>query len=431
MACAQPAGSRPPNPARVSRLALRTALHLPLPPAGPQTSELYGKFTWKLERFGDSGKRELRSNVFEVGSFKWWVLPAVGRRERCWQGLLRVGGLLGAPDAGLQLLQHDCWASSSLATSSAAAAAAVAAAGSRQQQQRRLLRNIGCMKSAACDAAGARGRQHQWCSQWRRQQRRRALLPGFKPSLSAGPALARRYLLVYPQGCDVANHLSLFLCVADYDKLLPGWSHFAQVRAPSRLRRVTGGGEPLPGQSYWAQARALWRRHGCAGRAAGGCEVQLGSIRLQGRVQRHAGTCGECGLRPAPACRCPPPAWPEWQAARRAPSWPRAACRACVPLAPACSLRSRRWPPCLQFTIAVVNSDPKKSKYSDTLHRFCKKEHDWGWKKFIELSKVGLQQALQKGSGAGRSSSPSPCPASSPPLLPYIPTAGAGWLCRV
>jgi hypothetical protein len=30
------------------------------------------------------------------------------------------------------------------------------------------------------------------------------------------------YILVYPQGCDVCNHLSLFLCVADYDKLLPG-----------------------------------------------------------------------------------------------------------------------------------------------------------------------------------------------------------------
>ena len=73
---------------------------------------------------------------------------------------------------------------------------------------------------------------------------------------------------MYPQGCDVHNHLSLFLCVADYDKLLPGWSHFAQ------------------------------------------------------------------------------------------------------------------------FTIAVVNKDPKKSKYSDTLHRFCKKEHDWGWKKFMELQKV-------------------------------------------
>ncbi|KAL9262726.1 TNF receptor-associated factor homolog 1b-like protein [Drosera capensis] len=76
------------------------------------------------------------------------------------------------------------------------------------------------------------------------------------------------YILIYPQGCDVCNHLSLFLCVADHEKLLPGWSHFAQ------------------------------------------------------------------------------------------------------------------------FTIAVVNKDPKKSKYSDTLHRFWKKEHDWGWKKFMELSKL-------------------------------------------
>ncbi|CAM6084166.1 unnamed protein product [Calypogeia fissa] len=114
---------------------------------GPKPSELYGKFTWKIENFSEISKRELRSNIFEVGGYKW-------------------------------------------------------------------------------------------------------------------------YILVYPQGCDVCNHLSLFLCVADYDKLLPGWSHFAQ------------------------------------------------------------------------------------------------------------------------FTIAVVNKDPKKSKYSDTLHRFCKKEHDWGWKKFMELSKV-------------------------------------------
>lgn len=35
-----------------------------------------------------------------------------------------------------------------------------------------------------------------------------------------------RYILVYPQGCDVCNHLSLFLCVADYDKLLPGMDEF-------------------------------------------------------------------------------------------------------------------------------------------------------------------------------------------------------------
>lgn len=26
--------------------------------------------------------------------------------------------------------------------------------------------------------------------------------------------------------------------------------------------------------------------------------------------------------------------------------------------------------------------------FADTLHRFWKKEHDWGWKKFMELSKV-------------------------------------------
>ncbi|XP_019461140.1 PREDICTED: MATH domain-containing protein At5g43560-like [Lupinus angustifolius] len=114
---------------------------------GMKPSELYGKYTWKIEKFSQITKRELRSNAFEVAGYKW-------------------------------------------------------------------------------------------------------------------------YILIYPQGCDVCNHLSLFLCVANHDKLLPGWSHFAQ------------------------------------------------------------------------------------------------------------------------FTIAVVNKDPKKSKYSDTLHRFWKKEHDWGWKKFMELSKV-------------------------------------------
>ncbi|XP_042027525.1 TNF receptor-associated factor homolog 1a-like isoform X1 [Salvia splendens] len=114
---------------------------------GPKPSDLYGKHTWKIEKFSQINKRELRSNAFEIGGYKW-------------------------------------------------------------------------------------------------------------------------YILIYPHGCDVCNHLSLFLCVANHDKLLPGWSHFAQ------------------------------------------------------------------------------------------------------------------------FTIAVVNKDPKKSKYSDTLHRFWKKEHDWGWKKFMELSKV-------------------------------------------
>ncbi|KAL6535244.1 hypothetical protein OROMI_026618 [Orobanche minor] len=114
---------------------------------GPKPSDLYGKHTWKIDKFSQINRRELRSNAFEAGGYKW-------------------------------------------------------------------------------------------------------------------------YILIYPQGCDVCNHLSLFLSVANHDKLLPGWSHFAQ------------------------------------------------------------------------------------------------------------------------FTIAVVNKDPKKSKYSDTLHRFWKKEHDWGWKKFMELTKV-------------------------------------------
>ncbi|XP_077231158.1 TNF receptor-associated factor homolog 1a-like [Tasmannia lanceolata] len=114
---------------------------------GAKPSELYVKYTWKIENFSTISKRELRSNAFEVGGYKW-------------------------------------------------------------------------------------------------------------------------YILIYPQGCDVCNHLSLFLCVANHDKLLPGWTHLAH------------------------------------------------------------------------------------------------------------------------FTIAVVNKDPKKSKYSDTLHRFWKKEHDWGWKKFTELSKI-------------------------------------------
>ncbi|KAF3631818.1 MATH domain-containing protein [Capsicum annuum] len=114
---------------------------------GPKLAELYGKYTWKIDTFSQINKRELRSNAFEVGGYKW-------------------------------------------------------------------------------------------------------------------------YILIYPQECHVCNHLSLFLCVANHDKLLPGWSHFAQ------------------------------------------------------------------------------------------------------------------------FTIALINKDPKKSKYSDTLHRFWKKEHDWGWKKFMELSKV-------------------------------------------
>ncbi len=39
--------------------------------AGPKPTDLYGKFTWKIENFSEISKRELRSNVFEVGGYKW------------------------------------------------------------------------------------------------------------------------------------------------------------------------------------------------------------------------------------------------------------------------------------------------------------------------------------------------------------------------
>ena len=42
--------------------------------AGPQPLDLYGKFTWKIENFSEISKRELRSNVFEVGNYKWCAL---------------------------------------------------------------------------------------------------------------------------------------------------------------------------------------------------------------------------------------------------------------------------------------------------------------------------------------------------------------------
>jgi len=34
---------------------------------------------------------------------------------------------------------------------------------------------------------------------------------------------------MYPEGCDVSNHLSLFLCVANHDELLPGLYFFPLV----------------------------------------------------------------------------------------------------------------------------------------------------------------------------------------------------------
>lgn len=40
--------------------------------SGPKPSDLYGRFTWKIENFSTINKRELRSNAFEVGGYKWY-----------------------------------------------------------------------------------------------------------------------------------------------------------------------------------------------------------------------------------------------------------------------------------------------------------------------------------------------------------------------
>ncbi|KAL9240350.1 hypothetical protein vseg_014583 [Gypsophila vaccaria] len=45
------------------------------------------------------------------------------------------------------------------------------------------------------------------------------------------------------------------------------------------------------------------------------------------------------------------------------------------------------WNRFVQFTVAVVNKDPTKTTYSDTLHRFWAKDPYSGWQKFMELSK--------------------------------------------
>ena len=50
----------------------------------------------------------------------------------------------------------------------------------------------------------------------------------------------------------------------------------------------------------------------------------------------------------------------------------------------------------ISFTVSVLTGRQDRTGSdavmlhvdADTLHRFCKKEHDWGWKKFMELSKV-------------------------------------------
>ncbi|RVW55882.1 TNF receptor-associated factor-like 1a [Vitis vinifera] len=208
---------------------------------GAKPSELYGKYTWKIEKFSQINKRELRSNAFEVGGYKWFYKrekKLKGKGEsKAWTIVKRKKKICSFRFER-ELRRLECFVNYMIGK------AKVKYDGGHCKKLR-VGRLLGW---GAVEVKGAVGGVHA------------KIFRDYKG--------VKRYILIYPQGCDVCNHLSLFLCVANHDKLLPGWSHFAQ------------------------------------------------------------------------------------------------------------------------FTIAVVNKDPKKSKYSDTLHRFWKKEHDWGWKKFMELSKV-------------------------------------------
>lgn len=124
---------------------------------------------------------------------------------------------------------------------------------------------------------------------------------------------------MYPQGCDVCNHLSLFLCVADYDKLLPG----ELVRRSGRVGRLCS--------VHHAACAAMFRR-------------------LEPLRAVHDSCC-EQGAEKIQVLR--------YECIRRTEGY------------------------YIGISYAFLASCP-----SDTLHRFCKKEHDWGWKKFMELSKV-------------------------------------------
>jgi hypothetical protein len=44
---------------------------VPLLPTGSRPSELFGKFTWRIDNFSEISKRELRSHQFDVGDYKW------------------------------------------------------------------------------------------------------------------------------------------------------------------------------------------------------------------------------------------------------------------------------------------------------------------------------------------------------------------------
>ena len=47
------------------------SLSSPVVLLGPGPSNLFGRYTWRIENFSKEKKREMKSEPFEAGGFKW------------------------------------------------------------------------------------------------------------------------------------------------------------------------------------------------------------------------------------------------------------------------------------------------------------------------------------------------------------------------
>nr|GEV63503.1 MATH domain-containing protein At5g43560-like isoform X1 [Tanacetum cinerariifolium] len=246
------------------------------------------------------------------------------------------------------------------------------------------------------------------------------------------------YILIYPQGCDVCNHLSLFLCV-DRDKLLPGWSQYAQFTVavvnidPKKSKYSDTLHRFWKKEHDWGRKKFMKRPNLVDGFLGGDTLVikaQVQVIRkradrpfrcLDRRYRRefirvYFSNVEQICLHFVEEKRGrfvklieDRVRWSSFsnfwlgidQKSRRRMSREKSdiilkvlvnqffigkEVTSCFVMDTLNSgLKALEgWSQYAQFTVAVVNIDPKKSKYSDTLHRFWKKEHDWGRKKFMK-----------------------------------------------
>ncbi len=74
--------------------------------AGTKPAELYGKITWKIDKFSQISKRELRSDTFDAGNYKWCATFAVAPQHTDRASAHRQRGAL-SPWCALTLQHQD------------------------------------------------------------------------------------------------------------------------------------------------------------------------------------------------------------------------------------------------------------------------------------------------------------------------------------